>query len=74
MNKYINLVAAFFLLGIVDQVHKDFAVVELSDSDGVISTTTLPKIVFPCSVSEGDMFYIVNIDGVVEIRCGEPPD
>ena len=26
-----------------------------------------------CDIKEGDLFYTTEIDGVTEIRCGEPP-
>jgi hypothetical protein len=33
----------------------------------------IPIELFPCVVSEGSHFYAEIIDGVTEIRCGEPP-
>ena len=66
--------SAFFLLGIVDIIEDDLAVVELTGNNDVIDVVTLPTLIFPCEVKEGDMFYFLNIDGVTEIRCGEPPE
>ena len=68
------MLSAFFLLGIVDIIEDDLAVVELTGNNDVIDVVTLPTLIFPCEVKEGDMFYFLNIDGVTEIRCGEPPE
>ena len=69
-----NIAAVVCLIGVVDQVHDDLAIVEISDSYGNISHDRIPLWMFPCEVSESDMFYVTLIDGVSELRCGEPPD
>ena len=66
--------SAFFLLGTVDIIEDGLAVVELVRGDDIIDIVTLPTLIFPCEISEGDMFYFISVDGVTEIRCGEPPE
>ena len=34
----------------------------------------IPVELFPCEIKEGSAFYAEIIDGVTEIRCGEPPE
>lgn len=72
--KYVNIALAFCLLGVVDQVHGRSVAVELADLDNEIEHTTLPLWMFPCEVKEGDVFYFTKSDGVLELRCGEPPE
>lgn len=60
------------LLCVVDQVTNETVIAEVSESTGSTKITEIPKLVIPCELSEGDMFHIVNIEGVVEVRCGEP--
>lgn len=60
------------LLGVVDGMQVDVATIELTgvDLDPVIMQ--IDSILFPCEISEGDYFHVVILDGVTEIRCGEP--
>tara|TARA_B100000214_G_scaffold160993_1_gene115487 strand:- start:462 stop:680 length:219 start_codon:yes stop_codon:yes gene_type:complete len=67
------IVALVAFLGAVDMVESGYAFSELTDKNGNIMEAEIPLLMFPCKVSEGDMFYIVHIDDVTEIRCGEPP-
>lgn len=70
--KHISLLSVCLCyLGTVDYVANDFARVELRASEEVYSAD-MPVIMFPCEIAEGDFFYIEIIDGVSEIRCGEP--
>jgi hypothetical protein len=69
-----NLAIALFLLGIVDQIDGDKVIVEVTTSDYTVKEIEMHKSLFPCEVSEGDMFYFAYADGVTEIRCGEPPE
>jgi len=62
------------LLGVVDQIEEGSVHVELSDSQGVTTQADLPVWIFPCEISEGDMFYVVKENNVFELRCGEPPE
>lgn len=71
-----NLITASLLsiwLGTVDQVQKDVALVEITSSKGDSFQVELSTLIFPCEISEGDIFYFRYIDGVTEIRCGDPP-
>ncbi len=67
-----KLLAGIALLGMIDSIHGDYVTSEISGSDGVVEVLEIPTFLFPCKVKEGDFFYIVEIDGVTEIRCGEP--
>jgi len=71
--KYINIALALCLLGVVDQVHGGSVAVELTGQD-TTEYTTLPLWMFPCDVKEGDVFYFTKSAGVLELRCGEPPE
>ncbi len=72
--KYVNLLVTFCLLGVVDQIHGDNVHAEITGAGGISSPVDLPLWMFPCEVSEGDMFYFTKSDGVLELRCGEPPE
>ncbi len=64
--------SAAVLLCVVDQVIDQAVIAEVSEVSGKSKFIEMPKIVIPCSVKEGDMFHVINVDGVVEVRCGEP--
>ncbi len=68
------LLATFFLLGTVDQVEDDLASVEITGLDQEPIQATIHVSFFPCTVKEGDVFYYYYVDGVTELRCGEPPE
>ena len=63
-----------FFIGVVDFINNDILTAEITTSAQTIETVTFPVQVFPCELKEGDMFYFVHVDGVTEIRCGEPPE
>ncbi len=65
---------AFCLLGVVDQVHGENVHAEMTDTDGSLKAVDLPLWMFPCEIAEGDMFYFTKGNGVLELRCGEPPE
>jgi hypothetical protein len=66
------ILTSLLLLGTIDAIEDKIAVVEITDSDHGVITTTLPTSIFPCQISEGDMFYFEYSNGVTEIRCGDP--
>jgi hypothetical protein len=67
-----KIIAAIALyIGVVDSVNDKYAYVEITTSEEIIFTS-MPVAMFPCEIKEGDMFYFEQIDGVTEIRCGEP--
>ena len=72
--RYANLLVAFCLLGVVDQVHGDHVQVEITGLGDAHKSIDLPLWMFPCEISEGDMFYFTKSDGVLELRCGEPQE
>ena len=71
--KYTNILACLFLIGTVDQIHAGKVHAELTSNTGEVESIDLPLWMFPCELSEGDMFYFTKQDGVLELRCGEPP-
>jgi|TARA_B100001094_G_C18167828_1_gene793216 hypothetical protein len=69
-----NLIAIVILyIGTVDSIDAGFASVEVTASDNKIREFKMPTQMFPCDISEQDMFYLVYDKDLVEIRCGEPP-
>jgi hypothetical protein len=68
------LLAVFFLLGTVDQVEGEIVSVEITGLDKNPTQSTIHISFFPCAVKEGDVFYYYRVDGVTELRCGEPPE
>ena len=74
MNRLALLLQLYLLIGIVDQIEGRIAMVEITNSNHEIENMSLPTSLFPCNIDEGDFFYFVYIDGVTEIRCGEPPE
>jgi hypothetical protein len=73
MKKLSCLLQVVLLTGIVDQINGSIANVEITDSSNEVLNTSLPVTIFPCQVKEGEPFYFIYVDGVTEIRCGEPP-
>ena len=72
--RYVNfLIALCFVTGVVDQVHGENVHAELTSRDGSSQAVDLPLFLFPCQVTEGDVFYFTKTSGVFELRCGEPP-
>jgi len=74
VNSVYSLLAAMCMLGVIDQIEEGSVHVELSDSQGVTAQADLPVWIFPCEISEGDMFYVIKENNVFELRCGEPPE
>ena len=68
-----SIVPAIILSGSVDQIVDKNAHVEIINSNMEVEHTYLPVSIFPCQIKEGDYFYFVYVDGVTEVRCGEPP-
>ena len=76
-NRYANIVVAFCLLGTVDQIYDDTVRVELTSASGrevKEPMMHLPLWMFPCEISEGSTFYFTKVGGVLELRCGTPPE
>lgn len=69
-----KLLTGLALLGMVDSIESDYLIAELSDASGNINFVEMPIILIPCNIKEGDFFHIRIIDGVSEIRCGEPQE
>ena len=65
---------AIFLLGTIDQIDGEIVSVEVTGLDHVITQLSIHVSFFPCKVKEGDAFYYYQVDGVTELRCGEPPE
>jgi hypothetical protein len=60
-------------IGTIDLINGEIASVEVTASDNEVHRFEIPTPIFPCKVQEGDMFYFVYHEDVIEIRCGEPP-
>ena len=67
--KLIEAAVMFYMLGVVDQIQGNIVIAEVQNKQ-----VDLPLWIFPCEISEGDIFYFTKIDGVLELRCGEPPE
>tara|TARA_Y100000593_G_C4238360_1_gene300793 strand:+ start:828 stop:1046 length:219 start_codon:yes stop_codon:yes gene_type:complete len=67
-----NVLAIVALLGIVDSVTSGVAHVELTSKHNEMIEAFIPVKLFPCEVGEGDIFSLEIVDGVTEIRCGDP--
>ena len=75
MNNYIVAVISYFCFGAIDVIEGGMAHVILTKPScygETIYEADMPVQMFPCEISEGDVFYIQTVDGVTEIRCGEP--
>ena len=72
MNAY--GLAIFLTIGTVDSIQEDIATSEILTDDNSVIMVYLPTAIFPCKIREGDMFYFEYVDGVTEIRCGEPDE
>lgn len=68
----IALIASLFCLGTVDYVEDNIARVEFRTDSAETYYADIPVNLFPCDVQEGSSFYVEILDGVTEIRCGEP--
>ena len=74
MKGFCNVMIALIMLGLVDNVEMEWVSAEVTDPAGNMEYMEFPIDLFPCEINEGDMFYVTQVDGVTEIRCGEPPD
>ena len=76
MKYTFNLILSIFLLGFVDRIEGQMVSVEITNRNDIGEyenvNIDLPLILFPCEIKEGDMFYFEHVDGITEIRCGEP--
>jgi hypothetical protein len=68
------LIAATLWIGTIDVIEDEIAMVQATASDGKERYFEMSTLMFPCEIREGDMFYFTYMDGVTEIRCGEPPE
>jgi hypothetical protein len=72
MYKYMAIVASLFCIGSIDVIEDGMAHVVFTTDGPETYEADIPIQLFPCEISEGDMFYTQIIDGVTELRCGEP--
>ena len=72
MFKYLAVAAGLFCIGSVGVIEDGMAHVIFTTDGPKTYEADLPVELFPCEVSEGDLFYAQVIDGVTELRCGEP--
>ena len=72
MYNYMAIIASLFCIGSVDMIENGMAHV-IFTTDGPDSyEADMPVELFQCDISEGDMFDTQIIDGVTELRSGEP--
>jgi hypothetical protein len=68
-----NIIVAALCIGVVDVIERNHALVEITQDGAPVTEAVFPLSIFPCEVQEGSMFYFEYVEGVTEIRCGEPP-
>ena len=68
-----NIIVGVLCIGVVYVIEREHALVEITQQDEESTEAIFPLGMFPCEVQEGSMFYFEYVDGVTEIRCGEPP-
>jgi len=73
-NNILNMLVVVVMLGLVDNIEGGWLSAEVTDPAGNLEYIDFPVEMFPCIIAEGDMFYAEKVDGVTEIRCGEPPE
>ena len=73
MKSQYHIIAMLFCIGVVDSIYRDIARVEFKTDGEETYHTDIPVGLFPCTIEEGDQFYAQVVDGVTELRCGEPP-
>jgi hypothetical protein len=70
-----NLLATFILFGTVDSIDTTLAAVELNATTPVHQTslTIMPVSAFPCTISEGSIFFVVKLyeDKEAEVVCAK---
>lgn len=74
MYRYMAIIASLFCIGSVDMIEDNMAHVIFTTDGPETYEADIPLELFPCEIEEGDMWYAHIIDGVTEIRCGEPPE
>ena len=74
MKTITTLASVVLWIGMVDVIEDEIAMVQATASDGKERFLEMSTLMFPCKIEEGDMFYFTYVDGVTEIRCGEPPE
>jgi hypothetical protein len=67
-----DILALIAMLGVVDSVTSGVAHVEITSAQEETISAYIPVSLFPCLISEGDIFSLDIVDGVTEIRCGDP--
>ena len=72
MYNYMAIIASLFCIGAVDMIDNGVAHVIFTTDGPESYEADIPIELFPCEISEGDLFYAQVINGVTEIRCGQP--
>tara|TARA_Y100000004_G_C8693377_1_gene318524 strand:- start:175 stop:399 length:225 start_codon:yes stop_codon:yes gene_type:complete len=72
MYNYMAILASLFCIGSIDMIENGMAHVIFTTDGPESYEADIPVQLFPCEISEGDLFYAQIIDGVTELRCGEP--
>tara|TARA_R110000824_G_scaffold230253_2_gene417875 strand:- start:580 stop:798 length:219 start_codon:yes stop_codon:yes gene_type:complete len=67
-----DILILVLMIGVIDSITSGVARVELTSPQEEIIDVYIPVKLFPCIVEEGDIFSVDIVDGVTEIRCGDP--
>ncbi len=73
MNYLQTALVSVLCIGTIDSIDNGVVHVEITSTNNEIRRFDIPALLLPCEVSEQDVFYFLYVDGVVEVRCGEPP-
>ena len=60
------------LTGMVDSIDSQMVSAEINTLDVQNEIMVFPVNIFPCSINEGDSFYISYENGLPKIGCGSP--
>jgi hypothetical protein len=72
MYNYMAIIVSLFCIGSIDVIEGHMAHVVITTDGPDTYEADIPVELFPCEIAEGDLFYAQIVDGVTEIRCGEP--
>lgn len=67
------LLGAFAIhLCVVDKTTDTTIIAEAVFEKNKVEMIEIPRLIIPCNLKEGDVFYFIESADVVEVRCGEP--
>lgn len=69
MKSLLLCATVIMTLGIVDQIHDDYATIEYADATGELQHMDVPVSVIPCKVSEGTQVRFSKTSARTKIIC-----